>query len=121
MDRPRVLVADDHQAILDCVSRQLADQFEIVATVLDGKAALDATLVLKPDAVVLDISMPRMSGFEVARHLSELPTPPQIVFLTAHEDQDFRAEAEGLGASGYVLKSNLLTQLAGALRHALSA
>lgn len=57
MDRPRVLLADDHQAILDRVSHQLADEFEIVATAADGQVALDAALVLEPDAVVLDISM----------------------------------------------------------------
>jgi DNA-binding NarL/FixJ family response regulator len=119
MDRPRVLLADDHQAILDRVSHQLADEFEIVATLLDGQAALDATLVLKPDALVLDISMPRMSGLEVAKRLSALPNPPRIVFLTVHEDPDFMDAAEGVGAAGYVLKRNLLTQLAGALRYAL--
>ena len=119
MHRPRVLVADDHQAILDHVRHQLADEFDVIATVLDGQAAFDATLALKPDAVVLDISMPRMNGLEVAKRLSALPNPPRIVFLTVHEDPDFMDAAEGVGASGYVLKRNLLTQLGGALRHAL--
>lgn len=119
MNRPRVLLADDHQAILDRVSDQLAGEFEVVGTVLDGQAAFDATLVLKPDVVVLDISMPRMSGLEVAKRLSDLPHPPRIVFLTVHEDQDFRNAAHGVGSSGYVLKCNLLTHLVGALHHAL--
>jgi DNA-binding NarL/FixJ family response regulator len=119
MDRPRVLLADDHQAILDCVSHQLGDEFEIIATVLDGQAAFERALVLKPDAVVLDISMPRMSGLEVARRLSDLPNPPRIVFLTVHEDRDFIDAAEGAGASGYVFKRDLLTHLVGAIRHAL--
>ena len=119
MNRPRVVVADDHQAILDRVSNQLAGEFEIVAAVLDGHAALDAALVLTPDAVVLDISMPGLSGIEVARQLSALPNPPRIVFLTMHEDPDFMSAAEGAGASGYVFKRNLLSDLAVALRHAL--
>ena len=119
MNRPRVLVVDDHQAILDLVRDRLADEFEIIATVLDGQAALDAAVVMKPDAVVLDISMPRMSGFEVARRLSDLPNPPRIVFLTMNEDRDFMDAAEGMGASGYVLKRNLRTHLIDALRHAL--
>lgn len=119
MNRPRVLVADDHQAILDRVSHQLADEFEIIAMVLDGQAAFDASRALKPDAVVLDISMPRMSGLEVAKRLSALPNPPRIVFLTVHEDPDFIHAAEGVGASGYVFKRNLLTHLVGALQHAL--
>ncbi len=120
MHRPRVLVADDHQAILDRVSHQLADEFEIIATVMDGQAAFDVALDLKPDALVLDISMPCMSGLEVAKRLSALPNPPRIVFLTAHEDPDFKNAAEGMGASGYVLKCHLLTHLAAALRQALS-
>ena len=119
MTRPRVLVADDHQAILDCVCHHLANEFEIIATVLDGQAAFDATLALKPDAVVLDISMPRMSGLEVAKRLSALPSPPRIVFLTVHDDPDFRSAAEVVGASGYVLKFDLPTNLVEALRHAL--
>jgi DNA-binding NarL/FixJ family response regulator len=119
MVRPRVLLADDHQAILDCVSHQLANEFEIIGTLLDGQAAFDATLVLKPDALVLDISMPRLSGLEVAKRLSALPNPPRIVFLTVHEDPDFIDAAEGAGASGYVFKRNMLSHLAGVLRHAL--
>jgi DNA-binding NarL/FixJ family response regulator len=119
MERLRVLLADDHQAMLDHVNHQLAGEFEIVAAVQDGEAALDATLVLKPDAVVLDISMPRMNGLEAARYISAMPNPPRIVFLTAHDDPDLKAAAEDVGASGYVLKRNLRTHLVAALRHAL--
>ena len=119
MNRARVLVADDHEAILERASYQLAREFEIIATVMDGQSAFDATLALRPDALVLDISMPRMSGLEVAKRLSALPNPPPIVFLTAHDDPDFRTAAEGVGASGYVLKCNLLTHLVVAVRHAL--
>jgi CheY-like chemotaxis protein len=119
MNRPRVLLADDHEAILDRVSHHLAGEFEIIATVLDGQAAFDATLALKPDALVLDISMPRMNGLEVAKRLTDLPNPPRIVFLTVNEDPDFKDAAEGVGASGYVLKRNLLTDLVGVLWQAL--
>ena len=119
MPRPRVLLADDHQAILDCVCKRLGEEFDVIATVVDGQAAFDATLLLKPDVLVLDISMPCMSGFEVAKRLSHLPSPPPIVFLTAHEDPDFMDAANRVGASGYVLKRNLLTQLSVALRRAL--
>ena len=119
MDRPKVLLVDDHQAILDRVSRQLAGDFEIVGTALDGEAAIAAALAQKPDAVVLDISMPRLSGLDAARRLSALPDPPRIVFLTVHEDQDFMDAAKGAGGSEYVLKRNLRTHLGAALWHAL--
>jgi DNA-binding NarL/FixJ family response regulator len=117
--RPRVLLADDHHAILDRVRRQLIDEFEIVAAVSDGQAALDAILDLKPDAVVLDISMPRMTGLEVASRLLGLAGAPRIVFLTVHDDEDFVDAAQRVGGSGYVLKCNVCTQLIAALRHAL--
>ena len=120
MPRPRLLLADDHQDILDRVSSQLGEEFEIVARLLDGQAALDAALALKPDAVVFDISMPRMSGLEAASRLSDLPNPPRIVFLTVHEDQDFVDAATSAGASGYVLKRNMCRDLAAALRRALA-
>jgi DNA-binding NarL/FixJ family response regulator len=119
MDRPRLLLADNNQAILDCVRRQLGDEFEIIATFMDGQAAFDAIIVLKPAALVLDISMPRMSGLEVASRLMELPDRPRIVFLSVHEDQDFIDATVRAGASGYVLKRSLFTQLAPTLRHAL--
>ena len=121
MIRPRVLLADDHQSILDRVTHQLGDEFEIIATVMDGQAALDATLALQPDAVVLDISMPRMSGLEVAKRLADLPKRPRIVFLTLIDDPDFVAAADDVGASAYVLKCHMLRDLVGALRHALEA
>ena len=87
---------------------------------LDGQAALDAALALKPDAVVFDISMPRMSGLEAASRLSDLPNPPRIVFLTVHEDQDFMDAAANAGASGYVLKRNMYRDLVAAVRRALA-
>jgi CheY-like chemotaxis protein len=120
MDRPRILLADDHPAMLDRVSHQLNGEFEIVATVLDGQAALDAILVQKPDAVVLDISMPRVSGLEVAKRLSAMANPPVVVFLSVYEDPDFIAAAKGAGASGYVIKRNVRSHLVPALKRALA-
>ena len=79
MTRPRVLIADDQQPILDWLDQQLRDEFQIVAACADGSAALEAAMALQPDALVLDISMPRMSGLAVARRLSALPNPPRII------------------------------------------
>ena len=101
------------------MGRHLASEFEIIGTALDGEAALNAALALKPDAVVLDISMPRMSGLDTARRLSALPNPPRIVFLTVHDDQDFVDGAREAGGSAYVLKRNVRAQLIAALWHAL--
>ena len=119
MARPKILLADDHQAILDHVSHELAGEFDIVATALDGEAAVTAALASKPDAVVLDISMPRLNGLDAARRLSALPNPPRIVFLTVLEDEDFVDAAKSAGGSEYVLKRNMRSDLITALWHAL--
>src|SRR5271155_152588 len=86
MTRKRVLVADDLAPVLSTVAALLRESFDVVGTVSDGRAALEATLKLNPDLVVLDISMPVMSGIEVAEELTRLGSKTKIVFLTAHQD-----------------------------------
>ena len=88
MTRSRVLLADDVSQVLSTVAALLKEKFEIVAMVTDGQAAFDATLALAPDLVVLDISMPGLSGIEVARELKRRGNRTKIVFLTVHEDSD---------------------------------
>ena len=119
LKRPRVVLADDNQAILECVSQLLAADFDVVATVSDGQAAFDRVVSLRPDAVVLDISMPRSSGLEVAKRLSALTDPPRIVFLTVHEGSDYLAAAQEAGASGYVFKRNACSDLIRVLKQTL--
>ena len=95
----RVPVADDRALVLSAIEALLRDLFDVVAMVSDGRAALQATLELEPDLVVLDISMPGMSGIEVARELKQRASKAKIVFLTVHEDSDILATclSEGLG------------------------
>lgn len=120
MIRPRVVLADDNRAILESVSQLIAADFDVIATACDGEAAYDTVVALRPAAVVLDISMPRASGLEVAKRLSALPDPPRIVFLTVHEGRDFLAAAQEAGASGYVFKRHAGTDLIRVLRQTLS-
>jgi DNA-binding NarL/FixJ family response regulator len=119
MSRARVLLADDHQAIIERVTQLLTPDFEIVGTAGDGQAALDGAAALKPDVVVLDISMPAVSGLDVANQLLQASEPPRIVFVTMHMDREFIAAAKRLGASGYVLKRNVGVDLIPALKLAL--
>jgi DNA-binding NarL/FixJ family response regulator len=72
-----------------------------------------------PDVVVLDITLPGLSGIELARHLAAAPAGPRLVFLTVHEDADYAQEALATGAMGYVIKSRLASDLVPALRAAL--
>ena len=118
--RPTVLLADDDEGILKAISRSLANEFEVVATVTGGRQALDAVPRLDPDLVVLDVSMPGLSGFQTAAELKRLESRARIVFLTMHEDDDFVAKAIRSGAMGYVPKPLAWSHLSPALRYALA-
>jgi DNA-binding NarL/FixJ family response regulator len=120
LSKPRVLLVDDNQAILDCLVKMLARDYTIVGAIRDGPRTLDAVAILKPDLVVMDISMPEMSGLELARLLQEAPPAPPIVFVTVHEDPEFMEAAQKVGAAGYVVKSTMETELKPALELALA-
>jgi DNA-binding NarL/FixJ family response regulator len=120
MARYRVLVADDHPAVLERISRILSRDYDVVAAVGDGLAAVDAAAALQPDLVVLDISMPVMNGLDAAARLSDGARAPRIVFLTVHEDAAFIEASRLAGASGYVLKRAVAADLLPAIRLALS-
>ncbi len=85
----------------------LKTQFDVLAAVADGPAFLDAVDRLKPDLCIVDISMPTMSGIEVAQRIKAIDSHTKIVFLTLHDDSDFRAAALATGAEGYVTKSKM--------------
>src|SRR5271157_371435 len=115
----RVLVADDHQAVIERVRETLDESCEVVDTVENGQQAIDAVRLLNPDVLVLDISMPVLDGLEAARRLQGLNCRTRIIFLTVHEDRDFVEAALSAGASGYVTKARLLKDLRSAIREAL--
>jgi DNA-binding NarL/FixJ family response regulator len=116
----RVLLADDLPPVLYAVAKLLEGTFEIVGMVSDGQAALDSTVALEPDLIVLDISMPGMSGIEVARELKRRRNKARIVFLTVHEDTDILATCLAAGGLGYVVKVHMETDLIPAMNEALA-
>jgi len=116
----RVILADDVAQVLSAVATLLKENFEIVAMVTDGQAAFDATLALAPDIVVMDISMPGLSGIDVARELKKRGNKAKIVFLTAHEDADILATCLAVGGLGYVAKVLMETDLVAAMHDALA-
>ncbi len=120
MTRKRVLVADDLAPVLSTVAALLRESFDVVGTVSDGRAALEATLKFQPDLVVLDISMPEMSGIEVAEELTRQGNKAKIVFLTVHEDQDILNTCRAAGGLGYVIKVLMDTDLVLAMNEALA-
>jgi DNA-binding NarL/FixJ family response regulator len=116
----RVLLADDNSILLNSVARLLENEFEVVARVADGTAAVRECERLHPHVVVLDISMANLSGIDVARRLRDSGSDSRIVFLTVHEDPDFISAAIGAGGRAYVAKSRLRTDLVVGIRAALA-
>jgi DNA-binding NarL/FixJ family response regulator len=120
VSRASVLLADDNAAVLQHVTKMLEKDYQIVGAVKGGIPVLREWPRLRPDVIVLDISMGEPSGIEVARNLRDSGCDSKIVFLTVHEDPDFVKAAMGAGGSGYVVKSRLSMDLASAIRAVLS-
>ncbi len=114
-----ILVADDHAVFVDGLVSLLRGRFEIVGRVSDGAALLEAANRLHPDAIVMDLSMPGMSGLEVLRRLNQAHSTARVVILTMHADARVAAEAVRLGARGFVLKDCSGEDLVAAIEAAL--
>ncbi len=114
----RVVIADDHAGIHPLIRRILEPEFDIVDAVFDGQALMDSARAYEPDVLVVDISMPVMSGIEAIRRLETARTRA-VVVLTTHADLNLLDQAVKAGALGYVLKARAATDLAPAIRAAL--
>jgi DNA-binding NarL/FixJ family response regulator len=111
MRRPRVLLADDHRLLREAFARLLEPGCNIVGTVADGRALLEAVPQLRPDIVVVDIAMPLLNGLDAARQLKRTMPEVKVIFLTVSEDCDLAAEAFRAGASAYLLKNSAASEL----------
>ena len=119
-DSVRIVVADDHALVREGIRRVLDEEpgFEVVAEAADGETALARVAELQPDVVVLDISMPGLSGLEVARRLRERHPDVRALVLSMHDDTEYVLRAVRAGAAGYLLKDDAGPQL---LRQAVRA
>lgn len=115
MKKPTVILADDHTLVLEGFRRLLETHCELLATVGDGQALLQAVAQHRPDIVILDISMPVMNGIEAARALKSKYPGLKLVFVTMHADPAYIRAAFQAGASGYILKQSLGDELPQAL------
>ena len=111
MSKPRVLLADDHALVLEGFKKLLEEHCQVVGSVEDGRALLDAAKRLQPDIVVLDISMPTLNGLDAARRLRKMIPQPRLIFVTVHADQDYVTQAFKAGASAYLLKRSAGSEL----------
>src|SRR5262245_13071068 len=119
MGRPRVLLADDHELLLGAFEKLLSPECEIVGQVTNGRALLEAAEKLKPQVIVLDISMPQLNGLEAGRKIKQSLRDVKLVFLTMNEDADLAAEAFRAGASAYLLKRSAASELSTAIREVM--
>lgn len=109
--KPRVLMADDHSIFLAGVRKLIEDQCEVVGTVENGRALLEAAERLKPELILLDISMPLLNGLEAARHLRKTLPEAKLLFLTMHASSRYATEAFKVGAHGFLLKQSAASEL----------
>jgi DNA-binding NarL/FixJ family response regulator len=119
MRRPTVLLADDYVAITDVIERILQEHFDVVGIVADGDALFAAAARLRPDVIVTDVSMPKLSGVDGLRQLRAQHENSRIIVLTMHADAMLAAEALRLGANGFVLKQTSGEELVKAIDQVL--
>jgi DNA-binding NarL/FixJ family response regulator len=116
MRRPRILLADDHRLLREAFAQLLEPGCDVVGTVADGRALLEAVPQLRPDIVVVDIAMPSLNGLDAARQLKREMPELKVIFLTVSEDCDLAAEAFRAGASAYLLKNSAAAELVKAIQ-----
>jgi DNA-binding NarL/FixJ family response regulator len=116
----RVLLVDDHGPMRARIKTVLQQTHDVVGTAASGEAALAAAAALHPDVIVLDITMPGMTGFEVASRLRASQSTAAVVFLTVNEDEEHLLAARAAGGLGFVIKPRLQDDLLVAVREALA-
>ena len=102
--RPRIVLADDHPSVLDAFGRMLQPSCDVVASVQDGRTAIEAVRTLQPDVLVVDLMMPDLDGLEVCRQVKQIAPATGVVLVTAFDDTDVQAIALREGASAFVPK-----------------
>ena len=108
---PRIALVDDHPAVLEQTVNLLSSDFDVVLALDDGRDLLELCGDLELDAIVLDITLPGLSGIQLAARLNQMNLQAKIVFLTVHADPDYAREAFEVGAMAYVVKPRLASDL----------
>jgi DNA-binding NarL/FixJ family response regulator len=116
MKQTRILLADDHLMLLDALVHLLGQEFDVVGVARDGTAMLEMAARLQPDIVVVDISMPQLSGIDSVRILRKEANPTKVLFLRMYADLPLVEEAFRAGASGYVIKGGGTDELVKAIQ-----
>jgi len=119
VSRPRVLLADDHRVVAEGLKHLLAEEFDLVGMVEDGRALISAAKKLEPDVIVADITMPHLNGIDAMPQLKKDNARVKVVFLTMHQDPAYARRALEAGAVGFVVKHSAPAELVMAIHAAL--
>lgn len=120
MTKPRILLADDHPEVLGAFRVLLSELGEVVGTVTDGQALVEAAQRLEPDLIFSDISMPGLNGLDATRALQTCAPRSKVIILTVHREQVYLSLALDAGARGYLLKRSAVAELPQAVLHVLA-
>jgi DNA-binding NarL/FixJ family response regulator len=118
-NRSRVLIADDHNLVAELCKRLLETEFDVVGTVINGRALVRVAGELKPDVVVVDVAMPILNGLDAGQQVKAALPAVKLVFLTMNTDVEVAAEAFRRGAHGYLLKTCAAVELVLGVREVL--
>ncbi|MDH5499331.1 MAG: response regulator transcription factor [Nitrospira sp.] len=117
--KPRLLIADDHSIMLAGLRKLVEGMCDVVGTVEDGRALVESAERLRPDLILIDISMPLLNGMDAARQIKKLVPDAKLLFLTMHASPVFATEALQAGGSGYLLKQSAASELPQAIETVL--
>jgi DNA-binding NarL/FixJ family response regulator len=118
-NRPKIIVADDHTLVAEACKKLLDAEYDVVATVGDGRTLVRTAVTLKPQVIIIDISMPLLNGLDAGQQIKKLVPSVRLIYLTMNLDADLAAEAFRYGASGYLLKTCAASELTTAVREVL--
>jgi DNA-binding NarL/FixJ family response regulator len=120
MRRIRLLLADDHDIVAEALGNMLERDYQVVGTAHDGLELVDMVKRLRPEVIVADIDMPRLTGLDALRRLKDADKiDAKVIFLTMHGDPELAAEAFRAGGAGYVLKDSAASELHVAIQEVL--
>ncbi|HKF05866.1 MAG TPA: response regulator transcription factor [Candidatus Sulfotelmatobacter sp.] len=118
-NRPKIVIADDHTLVAEACKKLLEAEYDVVATVGDGRALVRIASTLRPQLIVVDVAMPLLNGLDAGQQLKQLQPSVKLVYLTMNQDADLAAEAFRRGASAYLLKTCAASELTVAVREVL--
>src|SRR5580658_10791960 len=118
-NRPRILIADDHNLVAELCKKLLEAEFDVIGTASNGRDLVRSARELRPDVIVVDVAMPVLNGLDAGRQVKEMLPAVKLVYLTMNQDVELAAEAFRRGAHAYLLKTCAAAEMVLAVREVL--